>query len=72
MLERVLEAAPHQPGVECVVAVLDQHGPARKAKECPAHVSELGRADQHRAIDLVPPAGIGVDGSAAVDQGVEE
>jgi hypothetical protein len=72
MLERVLEAAPHQPGVEGVVAVLDQNGAARKAKECPAHVSELGRADQHRAIDLVTPPCIRVDWSAAVDQRVEE
>jgi hypothetical protein len=72
MLERVLEATPHQPGVEGVVAVLDQHGAPRKAKKCPAHVPELGRADQHRAIDLVAPACIWVDGSAAVDQRVEE
>jgi hypothetical protein len=26
MLERPLEAASHQPGVECVVAVLDEDG----------------------------------------------
>jgi hypothetical protein len=72
MLERDLEAAPHQPGVEGVVAVLDQHCTSREAKECPAHVPELGCADQHRAIDLVAPARIWVDGSAAVDQRVEE
>jgi hypothetical protein len=72
MLERVLEAAPHQPRVEGVVAVLDQHRAPRKAKKCPAHVPELGRADQHRAIDLMTPARIWVDWSSAVDQRVEE
>jgi hypothetical protein len=72
VLEGVLEAAPHQPGVEGVVAVLDEHGAPRKAEECPAHVSEFRRPDQHRAIDLVAPARVRVDGSAAVDQRVEE
>ncbi len=72
MLERELEATPYQPGVEGVMAVLDQHGAARKAKERPAHISELRRADQHGAIDLVAPARIRVDGRAAVDQRVEE
>jgi hypothetical protein len=72
MLERDLEAAPDQPRVECVVAVLDQHGAAREPKECLAHVSELRGADEHGAIDLVAPARIWVDGSPAVDQRVEE
>jgi hypothetical protein len=72
MLERDLEAAPHQPCVECVVAVLDQHCAAREPKEGLAHVSELRSADQHGAIDLVAPARIRVDGSPAVDQRVEE
>ncbi len=72
MLERDLETAPDQPGVEGVVAVLDQHSAPRKPKECPAHVSELGRADQHGTIDLVAPARIRVDGSPAVHQRVEE
>ena len=72
MLERDLEATPYQPGVEGVMTVLDQHGAARKAKERPAHISELRRADQHGAIDLVAPARIRVDGSPAVDQRVEE
>jgi hypothetical protein len=72
MLKRDLEAAPDQPRVESVVAVLDQNGSPRKAKECPAHIPELGCADQHRAIDLVTPARIWVDGSPAVDQRVEE
>jgi len=72
MLERDLEAAPDQPGVESVVAVLDQNGAPRKTKECPAHVPELGCADQHGSIDLVTPARVRVDGSPAVDQRVEE
>jgi hypothetical protein len=72
MLERDLQTTPHQPGVEGVVAVLDQHGAPCKAKECLAHVSELRRADQHGAIDLVAPAGVWVDGSSAVNQRVEE
>ena len=52
--------------------MLDEHGAPRKAEECPAHVSEFRRPDQHRAIDLVAPARVRVDGSAAVDQRVEE
>jgi hypothetical protein len=72
VLEGVLEAAPDQPCVERVVAVLHEHRAPRKAKECPSHVSELWRADQHRAIDLVAPACIWVDRRAAVDQSVEE
>jgi len=72
VLERDLEATPHQPGVEGVVAVLDQHSAARKAKERPPHISELRRADKHGAIDLVAPARIWVDGSSAVNQRVEE
>jgi hypothetical protein len=72
VLERVLEAAPNQPGIKGVVAVLDQHGSPRKSEECPAHVSELRRPDQHRAIDLVAPPRVRVDRSAAVDQRVEE
>jgi hypothetical protein len=72
MFERDLEATPYQPGVEGVVAVFDEHRAARKAKERPAHISELRRADQHGAIDLVAPPRIRVDGSPAVDQRVEE
>jgi len=72
MLERDLEPSPHQPGIEGVMAVLDQHGATCKAKECLAYISELRRADQHGAIDLVAPARIWVDGSAAVNQSVEK
>jgi hypothetical protein len=72
MLERALQAAADEPGVECIVAVLDEHGALGEAQESPARVLELGRADQHRAVDVVSPPGIGVDRRAAVDQRVEE
>jgi hypothetical protein len=72
MLERAFQPATDQPGVERVVAVLHEHRPLREAKECPSRIPELRRPDQHRAIDVVAPARIGVDGGAAVDKGVEE
>src|SRR5712691_785225 len=72
MLERALQAAPDEPGVKRVVAVLDEHGSMREAQERPARVLELGRSDQHRALDVVTPARIGVDRGAAVDQRVEK
>ncbi|SRR6266852_6037685 len=72
MLERALQAAAHEPGVECVMAVLDKHCTLREPQECPARVLELGRADEHRAFDVVPPPRVRVDGRAAVDERVEE
>lgn len=72
MFERTLEAAPHKPCVERVVAVLDQHGALRKSQEAAPRVLELGRADEHRPIDVVSLARIRVDRRAAVDQRVEE
>jgi len=72
MLERALEAATYEPAVEGVVAVLDEHGALRKAEKRPARVLELGRADEHGAVDVVALARVRVDGCAAVDQGVEE
>jgi hypothetical protein len=72
VLERLLQAPPHQVGVEGVVAVLDQHRAPRKAQESRAGVAEAGRAHQHRAVDLVPLLGVSVDGGAGFDQGVEE
>jgi hypothetical protein len=72
VLERAFEAAPDEPGVERVVAVLDQHRTPGEAEEGAARVPELGGADQHRAVDVVAPLGIGVDGRPAVDQGVEK
>ena len=54
------------------MAVLDQDGALGKAQECAARILEFRRADEHRAVDVVPPARVGVDGRPAVDQGVEE
>jgi len=72
MLEGALQAAAHEPGVECVMAVLDQHRGLRKTQEGAPRILELGRADEHRPIDLVPSPGVRVDRRAAVDQRVEE
>jgi len=72
MLERTLQAAAHEPGVKGVVAVLDEHRALGEAKKRPARVLELGRADEHGAVDAVALARVRVDRCAAVDQGVEE
>jgi hypothetical protein len=72
MLERALEATPYEPRVEGVVAVLDEHRPLRESKEATSRVLELWGADQHRAIDVMALARVGVDRGTAVDQGVEE
>jgi hypothetical protein len=72
MLERALEPAPDQPRVEGVVAVLHQDRALRKPQECTAGVLELRCADEHRTIDVVAPARVGVDRGAAIHQGVEE
>jgi len=72
VLERPGQAATQDPGVERVVAVLDQDGAAGEVEEGPTRVAELGGAFQHLALDQVPALGVGVDGSARVHQGVEE
>src|SRR5713226_3261881 len=72
MLEGAFEAASHEPCVERIMAVLDQHSAMREAKEGPARVLELWGADQHRAVDVMAPFCVWVDGGATVDQGVEE
>jgi hypothetical protein len=72
VLERALQAAADEPCVECVVAVLHEHGAVGEAEESAARILEHGRADEHRAVDVVAPFRVGVDGRAAVDQGVEE
>jgi hypothetical protein len=72
VLERALEPSPHQPGVERVMAVLDQNGTVGETQKCPARVMELGRADQHRTVDVVAPASVRIDWRTAVDEGVEE
>jgi hypothetical protein len=72
MLERTFEASTHQPRVERVVAVFDQDGALGKAQEGSARVAKLGRADQHRPVDMVTAVGVRVDRSLAVHQRVEE
>jgi hypothetical protein len=72
VLERTLQATADQPRVEGVVAVLDQHRAVGEAEERAAGVLEHRRTDEHRAVDVVAPARVGVDGRPAVDQRVEE
>jgi hypothetical protein len=72
MLERALQATADEPGVEGVVAVLDEHRALREAKKRASRVLEHRRADQHRAVDVVALFRVGIDRGAAVDQRVEE
>jgi hypothetical protein len=72
VLERGFETSPDEPGVEGIVAVLDQHRALSKTQKSAPGVPELGSADQHGTVDVVAPPRIGIDGRAAVDQGVEE
>jgi hypothetical protein len=72
VLERALEAAADEPGVECVMAVLDEDGAQGKSKESAARVFEFGRADEHRTVDVVALARVRVDGRPAIDERVKE
>ena len=72
VLEWALQAPADEPGVESVVAVLDQHGTVSKTQEGTARVAKLRRADEHRAVDVVAPVGVRIDWRLAVDQRVEE
>jgi hypothetical protein len=72
MLQRAFKPPPHQPGVKGVVAVLHQNRAVREPKKRPAGVTELWSSYQHRAVDVVPLFGVGIDRSPAVDEGVEE
>jgi len=72
VLERTFEAAAHEPRVEGVMAVLHEHRALREAEEGATRVLEDGRADQHRAVDVVALFRVGVDRRPAVDQRVEE
>jgi hypothetical protein len=72
VLERTLEAPTDKPRIECVMAVLDEHGTLRKAQERTARILEFRGADEHRAIDVMSLFCVGIDGRPAVDQGVEE
>ncbi len=67
-----LESTTDQPRVECVMAVLDEHGTMREAQKRTTRVLEFGRTDQHRAIDVMSLSRVGIDRGAAIDQGIEE
>jgi hypothetical protein len=47
MCQRAFEASADEPGVECVVAVLDEDRALGEAKEGATRIAELGRPDQH-------------------------
>jgi hypothetical protein len=70
--QRAFQAAAHQPGVEGVVAVLDEDCALRESKEGAPRVTKLGRSNQHRPVDVVALLGVRVDGCAAVDESVEK
>jgi hypothetical protein len=72
VLEWALEPTADEPRVEGVVAVLDQHSTVREPQKCPPRIAELGRADEHRAVDVMPLLGVRVDRGAAVDERVEK
>ena len=72
MLERTAEAPAEDPGVEGVMAVLDQDRAAGEVEERTPGVGELRRVDEHLALDQVPALGVGIDRRPGVDQGVEE
>lgn len=74
--DRVLKgpgkAATQDPGVEGVVAVLDQDASPGEVEEGPPGVAELRRVDKHVALDQVASLRVGVDRRPGVDKGVEE
>ncbi len=72
MGEWALQAAPDEPGVERVVTVLDQDRPLGEAEKRATRVLELRGAYEHRAVDVMAAARVGVDGRPAVDERVEE
>ena len=72
MLEGSREAAGDDPGVEGVVAVLDEHRATGEMEKSPPGVAEFRGADEHLALDEVAAARVGVDGSTTVHESVEE
>jgi hypothetical protein len=72
VLQRALQPAADQPGVEGIVAVLDQDGALGKTKERAAGVTKFGRSNQHRPVDVVPLLRVGIDWRAAIDERVEK
>jgi hypothetical protein len=72
VLERALQAPADEPRVECVVAVLDEHGAVSESQEGTPRVAKLRRPDEHRAVDVVAPVRVRVDRRLAVHERVEE
>jgi hypothetical protein len=72
VFERALQASTDEPRVERVVAVLDKHCAMCEAQEGASRIAKLRRADQHRAVDVMPPVRVRIDGRLAVHQRVEE
>jgi hypothetical protein len=72
MFERALQSTADEPGVEGVVAVLDQDRAVSEAQEGPTRVSKLRCPNEHGSIDVMAPVGVRVDRRLAVDKGVEE
>jgi hypothetical protein len=72
MLQRALESPADEPGVECIVAVLNQDCAVRETQEGPARITEFGCPDQHRPVDVVPLFGVRIDGRATIDQSVKK
>jgi hypothetical protein len=72
MSKRGPQPATEQPGVEGVVAVLDQHRAPGEPEKGAAGSAELGRPDQHRSVDQVAAPGIGIYRRPAVDEGIEQ
>jgi hypothetical protein len=70
--QRAFQAATDQPGVEGIVAVLDEDRSLGESEEGPPRVTKLRRANQHRPVDVVALLGVGVDGCAAIDESVEK
>jgi hypothetical protein len=72
MQQRAFQPAANEPGVECVMAVLDEDGALREPQERTPRVAELGCSDQHRTVDVMALLRVGVDRSAAIDERVEK
>ena len=53
VLQRPGEPAAQDPGVEGIVAVLDEDRAPREVEKGAARVAELGRVDQHLPLDQV-------------------
>jgi tryptophanyl-tRNA synthetase len=72
VLEGSRESPTEDPGVEGVMAVLDQDRSPGEVEEGPPGVAELGCVDQHLALDEMPPLRVGVDRRPGMDQRVEQ